>query len=107
LKRTGLMPIFSAARVVALRSSSAARASPVRLAQAANIDPSVVSNLTVAHGILLRAVLNQQLRDIDRGIRLGNSIAPAELSSHELDELKWALDQVPAIRDVLGLPTFG
>lgn len=107
LKRSGLMPIFSAARVAALRTGVSARATPERLAAAAHVDAAVVASLVEAQGILLRLILTQQLRDLDRGLRLSNSVAPHELSSHERDELRWALEQVPSVRDIVGLPTFG
>ncbi len=110
LKKGGLMPIFSAARVAALKKKVAARATPVRL-MAIRGDKSVnaasVDNLIAAHRTLLGTVLRQQLRDIDRGIKLSNLVATAELSGHEREELKWALEQVSSVRDLLGLPTFG
>ena len=107
VKKGGLMPIFSVARVAALRAGVTARSTPERLKAATSVDPAIINNLIEAHRVFLKVVLEQQLRDIDRGIALSNSIAPDEFSAHERDEIKWALAQVPAVRDIAGLPTFG
>jgi CBS domain-containing protein len=107
LKRGGLMPIFSAARVVALQHGVAARATPERLAAVrgkGNAAPGLVDRLTDAHKILLGAILEQQLRDLEAGIKMSNRVAPHELSAAERDQVRWALEQVGLVANVLGDP---
>ncbi len=110
LKRAGLMPLFSAARVLALRHGIAERSTPGRFEAArtaGNEASHVVGDLIEAHKILLSAILRQQLRDIETGEKLGNSVDPSQMSGHDVQQMRWAVDQVPKIRDLLGLPTLG
>lgn len=110
LKKTGLMPLFSAARVAALQHGIRERSTPARLRKAGEkgvASERLIDNLIDAHGILLNQILRQQLRDIGAGVALSNSVAPNDLDGSELQQLKWALEQVPGIVDVLGTPVFG
>lgn len=110
LKRHGLMPLFAAARVAALRQGIAARATPDRLrAVAAAGAPGghVVPALIEAHGIFLDAILHQQLHDLEEGLALSNKVAPGQLSASRRQQLHWALEQVPRIADLLGTPDLG
>jgi CBS domain-containing protein len=106
-KRGGLMPIFSAARVLALRHGVTARATPERLAAVrgkGDAGAGLVDRLTDAHRILLGAILEQQLRDLEAGVKLSNRVAPNDLSAAERDRLHWALEQVSLVANVLGDP---
>ncbi len=110
LKIGGIMPIFSTARVVALMHGVDARTTPKRLAAARALETvpeKTVDNLVEAHRILLGLILDQQLRDIDRGLKLSNKVDPAELGGFERQEMKWALEQVPMVADLLGVPALG
>ena len=107
LKLGGIMPIFSAARVLALRFGLHARATPERLEGARELMPEeayIIDGLIDAHRLLLTAILKQQLRDIERGVPLSNTVAPKELSSADLDALKWAIEQVRNVPILLGNP---
>ena len=107
LKMHGLMPLFSAARALALENGIQARSTAGRLAAAADAgacDRTLTQDLMTAHGIILGTVLRQQLRDSDNGVALSNSISPAELSNFEKQELRWAVLQVPRIADLLDVP---
>jgi len=107
LKMNGIMPVFSAARVVALENGIAERSTPDRLEAVRSLDVAsdqVIDNLIEAHRILLGMILGQQLRDIDRGFSLSNKVAPGELTGFEKQELRWALEQIPAVADLLGTP---
>lgn len=108
LKIGGIMPIFSAARVLALEHGISERATPARLAAARDRDvpgAHVIDSLIDAHKILLNAILRQQLRDIETGIDLSNTVELAALDAHEKQELKWALEQSPSISSLLDVPT--
>ena len=107
LKRHGLMPIFSAARVAALRHRIAARSTPERIAALRPLSVAsdrTLDDLVAAHRLLLDLVLRQQLADLAAGVPLSNRVAPAALDDYGRQQLRWALDQVPRIADVLGTP---
>lgn len=107
LKRHGLMPLFATARTTALRHRIAARSTADRLraAERAGVPGShVIAPLVEAHGIFMDAILRQQLRDLDEGLALSNKVAPAQLSAYQQQQLRWALEQVPRIADLLGTP---
>lgn len=109
LKRAGLMPLFSAARVLALRHGISELSTPARFeaARAAGVEAAhVINDLIEAHRILLSAILRQQLRDIEAGLKLGNSVDPAQMSGHDKQQVRWAIDQVPKVRDLLGIPAY-
>ena len=110
LKIGGIMPIFSAARVLALQHGFDLRTTPERLRAAgdAGIGTSAaISDLIEAHRILMDLILRQQLRDIPRGIPLSNRVAPAELSGLQRQQLKWALQRVEDLPGLLGTPLLG
>lgn len=110
LKLGGIMPVFSAARVVALEQGLTARSTPERLEAARELQLAperIIDNLIEAHHVLLNLILRQQLRDIDRGLPLSNKVAPGELSGSEKQRLKWALEQIPSVADLLGTPALG
>lgn len=107
LKMHGIMPIFSAARVLALRHVLHEHSTAARL-NALRGKPGVleerIDGLLEAHQIILRAILQQQLVDIEQGIPPSNRVDPKKLHAPEKAHLMWALKQVPLVRDVLGVP---
>ncbi|MGF1631242.1 MAG: DUF294 nucleotidyltransferase-like domain-containing protein [Kiloniellaceae bacterium] len=109
LKKGGIMPIFSAARVAALTHGIAARSTPERLEAVRALDvfdPALIGRLIEAHRILLGAILRQQLRDIQAGVALSNRVAPGETEPYERQQLTWALGQIDSVRTLLGTPGF-
>lgn len=107
LKMNGIMPLFSAARVVALENGIVVRSTPERLEALRPLErlpDKLIDNLIEAHRILLGLILDQQLRDIDHGVSLSNKVAPGGLTSFEKQEMRWALDQIPSVADLLGTP---
>lgn len=107
LKKHGIMPIFSAARAQALRHRLADRATASRLTALRgkpNVTEDCVDGLLEAHQILLRQILLQQLADIERGVPLSNRVDPRALGYAERVRLKWALEQVPLVNNLLGDP---
>ena len=110
LKIGGIMPIFSTARVIALMHGVEARTTPKRLASARGLETvseKDVDDLIEAHRILLTLILGQQLRDIDAGLALSNKVAPSDLNGFEKQEMKWALEQVSLVSNLLGVPALG
>jgi len=107
LKKSGIMPIFSAARAVSLERVIYARSTTDRLRDIKKLDiasPNLIDDLLDAHGFLLNLILDQQLRDIDEGIPPSNSIIPRALDGADRTQLKWALEQVPRVTDLVGKP---
>ena len=107
LKMHGIMPIFSAARVLALRHalpdhSTAARLDVLR--GKLGVLEERIDALLEAHQIILRAILQQQLADIEQGVPPSNRVDPRKLHAPEKAHLMWALKQVPLVRDLLGDP---
>jgi DNA polymerase-3 subunit epsilon/CBS domain-containing protein len=105
LKKVGLLPIFSAARVIALRHAIDARGTPQRLraAAAAGVaSPERIETLIAAHGVILGAVLRQQLADIAAGAPLSPRVDPAILSKAERADLVDALKSVSIAVDLAG-----
>ena len=110
LKIGGIMPIFSAARVIALKHGIEARTTPKRLRAARQLETApdgTVDNLVEAHRILLNLILEQQLRDIDHGVAHSNRVDPSELTGFEKQEMRWALEQAHLVADLLGTPALG
>ncbi len=110
LKLGGIMPLFSAARVLALRHSLTVRSTPERFKAFRALSlasEETIDNLLEAHRILLDLILDQQLRDIESGIPLSNKVVPGDLSAFERQQMKWALDQVPSVPGLLGTPDLG
>lgn len=107
MKMHGIMPIFSAARVLALRHalpdhSTAARLNGLR--GKPDVLEENIDGLLEAHQIILRAILQQQLADIEQGVPPSNRVDPKKLHAPEKAHLMWALKQVPLVRDLLGDP---
>ena len=108
VKMGGIMPIFSAARTLAIEHNIRILSTPGRLNAVKSALPQApiptLDNLTEAHRILLSTMLEQQIADIDQGIPLSNRIDPARLTRHASKQLKWALRQIPNISNILGDP---
>ena len=68
------------------------------------VHADVFDNLIEAHRIILRAILKQQLYDLDHGIALSNKVAPDRMKPALRNGLRWALRRVPAVTDVLDVP---
>jgi len=107
MKMHGIMPVFSAARVLALRHALTQHSTAGRLDALRglpDIPEESLDALLEAHQIIMRHILQQQLADIDRGIPPSNRIDPRKLHLPEKAHLKWALEQVPRVVGLLGDP---
>lgn len=107
LKMGGIMSLFSCARVLAIQNrcrelSTGERFSAVLALQ--NRMHSTFENLSEAHRIIFNSILQQQLVDLEKGIPLSNKVAPDSLSDSTRKQLKWALEQVPNVSNLLGDP---
>ncbi|MDH5356241.1 MAG: DUF294 nucleotidyltransferase-like domain-containing protein [Gammaproteobacteria bacterium] len=107
LKIGGIMSIFSCARILAIRHHCRELSTPARLQAVLDKQhrmQSTFENLDQAHAIIFRCILTQQLIDLEKGVPLSNHVAPASLSTSERKQLKWALEQVPNVSNLLGDP---
>ncbi len=107
LKMGGIMSIFSCARVLAIQHGIKKQATPDRLIAARDLQTkmnTVFDNLNEAHRVIFNIILRQQLLDIQAGIPLSNNIDPAVLSASMRKQLKWALERVPSVSNLLGDP---
>lgn len=103
LKLGGLLPIFTAARILSLRSGEIARGTPERLrgaALAGIASPSQIEGLVEAHRILLGTLLAQQLDDVENGIPPGPRVDTRRLDKAERSALVDALRRVPGAIDL-------
>ncbi len=97
LKKYGLMPIFTAARVLSIRHDVRARASAERLREAANkggLPRAIVEAVIDAQRTLLATVIGQQLADTEIGVPLSTRVAVDRLNKAQKVRLKTALKAV-------------
>ena len=104
LKKFGLMPMFTVARVLAIKHGIRERSTPGRfLTVAAKGIGSVqdIENVVDAHKALLGAVLAQQLVDAEKGIALSPRIEITRLDGDARSALKKAINQVRTAIDLV------
>jgi len=107
LKKGGIMSIFSCARVLAIQHRIKKHSTPERLLAARAHQEkmnTIFDNLNDAHHIIFNVILQQQLLDIEAGVPPSNYVAPASLSGSMRKQLKWALERVPGVANLLGDP---
>ncbi|MDE2759126.1 MAG: DUF294 nucleotidyltransferase-like domain-containing protein [Paracoccaceae bacterium] len=107
LKKGGIMPIFSTARVLSLQHGIFARSTADRLLKfrALNLVPDkLIDDLLEAHGLLLALILQQQLDDLEMGISPTNNVAVTRLDGLDQHKLRWALDKLDTLPNLLGVP---
>lgn len=107
LKKGGLMPIFTGARVMALRHGIAARSTRERLEAVkalGNGAPGDFDAVIEAQEPLLAAILEQQIADAEQGVPLSSRVAVDRLDAKAKARLRAA---VGAVDTMLGLLSEG
>lgn len=102
VKRAGLLPIFSAARVLAIRHGVRAQGSADRVqgVLAAGVgSPADAEAVLAAHRLMMEACLRQQLADAEAGVPLSPRVAPASLPPALRQGLPGAFRAVATIVD--------
>lgn len=104
LKLNGLMPIFTGARVLAIRHGIRARSTPGRLQELVDLGigtPAEIDAVIEAHRTVLGVMLDQQLVDIESGIAPSPRVDLKRLSKHSTSDLKQALGKVGTVVDLV------
>jgi CBS domain-containing protein len=104
LKRHGLMPIFTAARVLSIRHDVRARSTAERLRGAAAKGVGTAEGMEAildAQRVLLAAVIAQQLVDTEAGVPLSPRVVPERLDKAGRAQLKAALVAVDEAVDLV------
>lgn len=107
VKKLALMPIFTAARVLAIRHDCRTRSTRDRLEAVAAKgigSEAIMLSIIEAQHVLLGAVLRQQLSDLDDGVPLSPTIVPSRLDKQGRARLKLALK---AADEAVGLASEG
>ena len=108
LKRGGLLPVVSAARVMALKIGARDAGTDARLqaaVAAGRLGGDNAESLARARQTFAAAILNQQIADLAQGKPPGNAVDPRPLTRRQRTELKAALRQAgecaTLVQDVL------
>jgi DNA polymerase-3 subunit epsilon/CBS domain-containing protein len=104
LKKTGLLPLFTGARVLSIRHGVLERSTPARLSRIAALGEGAESDilsLIEAHRDILGFALGQQLIDTEAGIPLSNRIEVRRLARRERQQLSTALGKVAVMLDLV------
>jgi DNA polymerase-3 subunit epsilon/CBS domain-containing protein len=104
LKKGGIMPIFTAARVLSIRHDVRERATPARLEGVAAKGiggPADIAALIETHRTILGVMLRQQLVDAAAGIPLSPRVELARLDSPAQRALREALGRVAIAADLV------
>ncbi len=104
LKKYGLLPIFTAARVLAIRHGDRARSTADRLRAFAGHHPAEaerIERLIAAHGVILDEILDQQLADTVNGIPPTPRVEIKRLSPARRDGLRDAVSRVATAIDLV------
>jgi len=93
-KKHALLPIFTGVRTLAIKHGVRERSTAARLraaGAAAGVSPEHIDAIIGAHRLFLRALLEQQLIDSERGVPLSNGVEIKRLSPSRRRELRDAL----------------
>jgi DNA polymerase-3 subunit epsilon/CBS domain-containing protein len=103
LKRSGMFGITLTARVLAICHHVTERSTPARLAglQALGLGGAAdLAALDDAHATFMDLILDQQIADIEDGLRPTNAVEVGRLSSKDQRRLRAALDAVRPLADL-------
>jgi DNA polymerase-3 subunit epsilon/CBS domain-containing protein len=104
LKKGGLMPIFTAARALAIRHGIAATSTRERLEAVRDLgigSPADLDAAIAAQRTLLGVILEQQLADSAAGVQLSNRVDVARIGKTRARHVKAALDAVTGLLGVV------
>jgi DNA polymerase-3 subunit epsilon/CBS domain-containing protein len=105
LKKGGLMPIFTGARVLSIKHQVLARGSIERLrgvSKAGAMSAEAVEVIVGAHETILKAILMQQLQDAGAGVPLSNFVETGRMDASARRHLRQAIRDIGTLVDVVG-----
>ncbi|EME72008.1 putative signal transduction protein [Paramagnetospirillum caucaseum] len=100
IKMAGLLPLTSAARVLALKHRIEATGTGERLrllAEGGHMSAGEAAAFRESHELMVRILLEQQQADLAAGLPLSNAIDPKRLKSGDRDRLKQAFKAINAL----------
>ncbi len=103
LKKGGLLPLVTGARVMSIRHGVPAHGTRERLegVHAEGVgSPGDISRIIDAHEVILRAVLDQQIEDGRRGVALSTGVDLGRLDKRQRADLKDALGAVETMQEL-------
>jgi DNA polymerase-3 subunit epsilon/CBS domain-containing protein len=104
LKRHGLFPVVAFARALAIRHGIAEVSTRGRLQGLVAVgvgSAPELNRLAEAHGVVLRAMLHQQARDLLAGIVVSNRVDPSDMEPRDQAALKTALRTIQLVPDMV------
>ena len=104
LKMSGLLPLTSAARLLALKHRIEATGTGERLALLAergSMSAAEAASFRDSHELMVRILLEQQRADMEAGIAPSNRVDPKRLSGNDRDRLKQAFKAINALNAVM------
>ena len=105
LKKAGLLPLFTCARVLSIRYDIRVRSTPERLkgVEALGIGSAQdIDDVIAAHRTILGIMLDQQILDSENGAQLSPRVNPDRLGKAGKRALAGALGKVDVIVDLVG-----
>jgi signal-transduction protein with cAMP-binding, CBS, and nucleotidyltransferase domain len=100
IKLSGLLPLVSAARLLALKHRITATGTADRLSALADgeyMSASEAQTLKESHELMVRVLIEQQIADGEAGVKLSNRIDPKRLAPETRDRLKDAFKRINAL----------
>ncbi|CAA7612844.1 DUF294 nucleotidyltransferase-like domain-containing protein [Magnetospirillum sp. SS-4] len=104
LKMSGLLPLTSAARILAMKHRVLATGTGDRLrllAEGGHMSAADAASFRESHGLMVRVLLEQQRADLADGLPLSNRIDPKRLQPRDRDRLKQAFKTINALNWVM------
>ncbi|CAA7623787.1 putative signal transduction protein [Magnetospirillum sp. LM-5] len=104
LKMSGLLPLTSAARILALKHRIDATGTGERLralAEGGHMSAVEAASLQANHELMVRILLEQQQADLAAGIATSNRIDPKRLAPDDRDRLKQTFKTINALNWVM------
>lgn len=105
MKKFGLMPIFTGARVLSIRHDVPARSTPERLrgVLAHKVGSGAdIEAIIEAHGVILGTILDQQLLDGLAGVPLSNKVQIDRLDKRQKTRLREAVRRIDDLTGIVG-----
>jgi DNA polymerase-3 subunit epsilon/CBS domain-containing protein len=103
LKKYGLFPIVTTARLLAIRHHVVERSTPARLAGVRALKVGGDGDfdaLDIAHGTFVDLILAQQIEDMEHGRSPSNAVALKRLNARDTGRLRTALETVQSLNEL-------